>query len=63
MHRELIKKLIRMEFSLLGECNIVEMVNDQTHGVPISDAEKAEVQRIYDEAYSDWLIAMSGAEV
>jgi hypothetical protein len=63
MHRDLIKKLILMEFSLLGECKIVEMVSDQTHGVPISEAEMAEVQSIYDEAYSDWLLRMAGAEV
>lgn len=62
MHRDLIKKLIHMELSLLGECNVIELLSDQTHGVPFSDAEKAEVQSIYDEAYGDWLLGMAGVE-
>jgi hypothetical protein len=63
MHRDLIKKLIVMEFSLLGECNVVELLSDQTHGIPFTDAEKAEMQRIYDEAHGDWLLFRAGAEV
>jgi hypothetical protein len=60
VHRDLIKKLIRIELSLLGECNVVELLTDQTHGVTFTDAEQAEMRNIYDEAWGDWLIEMAG---
>ena len=60
-HKLLLKKLFLMEFDLLGCCNVSELVDDdKSHGVKFTDAEKAEVRVIHDEAYHDWLLNMAG---
>ena len=63
-HRALLKKLMLQEFDLLGENQTLGGVLEDgaSSYVQFSDAEKAEMRAIVDEAHADWLIARFAPE-
>lgn len=58
-HRALLKKIMLQEFDLLGENQTLGgVLEDGTSSyVEFTDAEKAEMRTIVDEAHTDWLVA------
>ena len=54
-YRDLIKRLMLLDFDLLGSCNVHELATGETHSVKFSDAEKKELGDIQSEAFTDWL--------
>lgn len=58
-HRAILKKLLLQEYDFFGECQTVSggSLDDGASGyVQFTDAEKAEVRAIADEAHVDWMV-------